>query len=193
MKKITAFFLTGILLLTCTIGLFGCAGSTEYYQGAAKPLDESKTFYNIREVYESKRMTRQDLLYIAYYANLGKADNEYPANFRLPTTPLLNPDELGEDLSKKIENSFKDSDLVKKRIEAFKTFAEENSLDYDYDDLKDYYILRYYGRYGDFIAVCMEPHGVGYYAEMSRYIYNIDGITFSEQTPCSFTVLYKVG
>ena len=186
MKKITAFFLTGILLLACALCLFACSEKV-------KPLDESKTFYTIREVYESKRISRQDLLSIAYYVNLGKADNEYPANFRLPTTLLLNPDELGEDLSKKIENSFKDSDLVKKRIEAFKTFAEENSLDYDYDDLKDYYILRYYGRYGDFIAVCMDQRGVGYIPEAQRYIYNIDGITFPEQTPGSYTVLYKVG
>ena len=163
MKRIITFLLTSVMLFACVFGLCGCKTSS------AKDAMTGE-FFELKDIYESGEITRQDLLSIAYYSNHGipnENKEQYPEDFE--PTPK-NPVELDKKAEKTIA----------------KNYMFEIGCDFEYEC-----VINYYGKYGEYYAVkvMIEIPDAAYPDEI--YWVEIDGVGYYCSPYTRYIIMYK--
>lgn len=109
----------------------------------------SGTFYSLKEAYEAGYLTYDDVMSIAYYQNGGRRYNESVMDEDYTPQPR-EPQGLSEKTSLRIRNTAAHNYRNNIHADAPEAVAD------------DFNIIRYYGTYGDCVAVMMTDNYTGY-------------------------------
>ena len=138
MNKLIKIFVSLFLGVIIAFGISGCE-TTDTPSGDLPEEETAGSFYTLQEAYDNGWLTQEDLMNIAYYNNGGRTDNEEIMSEDYQPAPQT-PEVLSEKTELKIKST------------AAKEYREDNIKDVVADGFT---ITRYYGTYGDCVAVMM--------------------------------------
>ena len=159
MKK----FISLLLCISVCLGLcFGCTRLTSDKESESVPEEKTGEVFTLRALYEAGKLSKEDLLNIAYYSNNAKYNNEL----------------IGEDFTPTADNTLS-PELEKKLQETIANFYRTRKINpWKNASAKWFKIEGYYGFYNGYHILKYDNGNDGLYQDSTVTLVEIGGVKF---------------